>query len=75
MSNEFKDWLEDRIGDVVLNSGAMDRIEDIPNPSYSHLLRPKSRSIAETACIDFFVFGYFHVIFSSIFLTIRNNSF
>lgn len=35
MSNEFKDWLEDRIGDVVLNSGAMDRIEDIPNPSYS----------------------------------------
>jgi len=34
MSNEFKDWLEDEIGDVVLESGAMDRIEEIPNPSF-----------------------------------------
>ena len=34
MSNEFKDWLEDEIGEVVLESGAMDRIEEIPNPSF-----------------------------------------
>ena len=34
MSNEFKDWLENRIGEVVLESGAMDKIEEISNPSF-----------------------------------------
>lgn len=34
MSNEFKDYLWDTIGNIVLDSGAMDKIEDIPNPSY-----------------------------------------
>lgn len=35
MSNEFKDYLWNTISDVVLNSGIMDKIEEIPNPSYS----------------------------------------
>lgn len=35
MSNEFKDWLEDRIGDIVLESGAVDKIEEICSASYS----------------------------------------
>ena len=35
MSNEFKEWLEDRITEVVLDSGAMDRIEEISNPSFN----------------------------------------
>lgn len=34
MSNEYKDWLENRISEVVLGSGAMDKIEEIPNPSF-----------------------------------------
>lgn len=35
MSNEFKEWLEDRITEVVFDSGAMDRIEEISNPSFN----------------------------------------
>ena len=35
MSSEFKEWLEDRITEVVLDSGAMDRIEEISNPSFN----------------------------------------
>jgi hypothetical protein len=35
MSNEFKDYLWDTISDLVLNSGVMDKIEEIPNPSYN----------------------------------------
>ena len=35
MSNEFKDYLLDIISDVVLDSGMMDKIEEIPNPSYN----------------------------------------
>lgn len=33
MSNEFKDWLEDRICEIILESGAMDKIEKISNIS------------------------------------------
>lgn len=29
MSNEYKDWLEDRIIEVVLESGVMDKIEKL----------------------------------------------
>ena len=29
MSNEFKDWLEDKIYEIVLESGIMDKIEKI----------------------------------------------
>ena len=35
MSNEFKDYLYDKICDVVLNSGAMDEIEQVRGISYS----------------------------------------
>lgn len=35
MSNEFKDYLLDTISDVVLDSGMMNKIEEIPIPSYS----------------------------------------
>lgn len=35
MSNEFKDYLYDTICDVVLDSGAMDEIEQIHGISYS----------------------------------------
>ena len=33
MSNEFKDWLEDKIYEIVLESGIMDKIEKISNVS------------------------------------------
>lgn len=33
MSNEFKDWLEDKIYEIVLESGIMDKIEKISNIS------------------------------------------
>ena len=35
MSNEMKDYLYDKICDVVLDSGAMDEIEQVCNISYS----------------------------------------
>jgi len=35
MSNEFKDYLYDTICDVVLDSGAMDQIDEICSASYS----------------------------------------
>ena len=35
MSNEFKDYLLNTISNLVLDSGVMDRIEEIPNPSYN----------------------------------------
>ena len=35
MSDEFKDWLGNRIDEVILTSGVMDKIEEIPNPSYN----------------------------------------
>ena len=33
MSNEFKDWLEDKIYEIVLESGVMDKIEKISHIS------------------------------------------
>lgn len=33
MSNEFKDWLEDKIYEIVLESGIMDKIEKISHIS------------------------------------------
>ena len=33
MSNEFKDWLEDKIYEIVLESGIMDKIEKISHVS------------------------------------------
>ena len=35
MSNEFKDYLYDKICEVVLDSGAMDEIEQVRGISYS----------------------------------------
>ena len=35
MSNEFKDWLENTIDEVVLTSGMIDKIEKISNPSFT----------------------------------------
>ena len=35
MSNEFKDYLYDKICEVVLDSGAMDEIEQVCGISYS----------------------------------------
>lgn len=35
MSNEAKDYLWDIIEYIVLKSGVMDEIEEIPKPSYS----------------------------------------
>ena len=35
MSNEFKDYLYDKIYDVVLDSGAIDQIDEICSASYS----------------------------------------
>lgn len=35
MSNEFNEWLEDRIVEVIFDSGAIDRIEEISNPSFN----------------------------------------
>lgn len=35
MSNEFKDYLYDTICDIVLDSGAMDQIDEVCSASYS----------------------------------------
>ena len=35
MSNEFKDWLYDTLYEVVIDSGAVDRIEEIGSTAYS----------------------------------------
>ena len=35
MSNEFKDYLYDKICDVVFDSGAMDQIDEVCSASYS----------------------------------------
>ncbi len=34
MSNAFRDYIYDKIYEVVLKSGAIDKIEEILNPSY-----------------------------------------
>lgn len=37
MSNEYKDWLHDRVQDVLLDAGVIDRIIEVSSsPIYGH---------------------------------------
>ena len=49
MSNEFKEWEIDRICEVVLDRGFMDRVEDVQLGAYQSIAR--GRKNGEPVCV------------------------
>ena len=47
MSNEYKDWILDRIGDAALDCGIMDRVDEIFEP-HEPTARVRGRKNGET---------------------------